>query len=251
MADDFIVADGGKWAGGAPGAPSHQAQHEPGSWYKFIVPGAPNRLDVPKPSQSPWRGVALLNFFKSGALIGVGSGFLAEADVIVTAKHNLATKPYDAVGIWMAYDAVSNPAPPTVPIKGWAVHRDLDLAIFLLGTAQPGVFALGGELPPDHSGLTLAGYALPYADGRPRYSFAIGPAMPSDALHLNYAINTLGGDSGAPVFIVPGGVPTALGVHVEAQVLAGQGNGAVRLSAQVVNDIRQMTAWVRKRVGGQ
>ena len=244
-----VIGDGGPWKLGDPGAPSHTLSIQ-GPEFKIILPDVPNRLDVPAPTQTPWSGVGLLNFFKQGNLVLVGSGFLCQPDVLVTAKHNLTAKQYDAAGVWMGFDAKHNPHIQPVTIKAYAVHKDLDLAIFILASPQFGAFELGGQLPAAHAGVALAGYALPYPNGAVRFSYGIGPVKAADTSRLAYAINTREGDSGAPVFTVVNGIPHAVGVHTEAATILQLGNSGVHLSPPVVQDLFKMIAWARGQIGG-
>jgi V8-like Glu-specific endopeptidase len=248
----LIVYKGGVWRHGDPDKPMNFGQKSPGPKFKIILPGVPNRVDVPVPTKSPWQGVALLNFFNQNNLVGVGSGFLCRNDVIVTAKHNLTGENYDAMGIWMAFDSQSNPRPATLVPRAFATHRNLDLAIFILPSQQQGSFELGGVLPPAPAEVTLAGYALPYTNGAVRFSYSTGPLVPTaDANVLTYMINTREGDSGAPVFVVTGGLPRAIGVHAEAAAGPQSGNNGVRLNATVVRDLLKMIDWARTQIGGK
>ena len=83
-----------------------------------------------------------------------------------------------------------------------------------------------------------------------RYSYAIGPVTAADSTQLAYAINTREGDSGAPVFVVNNGIPTAVGIHTGAQGNLKSGNSGVHLSPPVVQDIFKLIAWARAQIGG-
>ena len=243
-----VVGAGGRWTYAPPDLPGASVAGGETD-FKIILPNVPNRVDVPAPSQIPWGGVGLLNFFQHGNLVLVGSGFLCQPDVLVTAGHNLTAKQYDSAGVWMAFDALHNPHVQPVTIRAFATHKDLDLAVFILGSKQFGAFELGGQLPAAFAGVTLAGYALPYPNGAVRYSYAIGPIKGADQTRLSYAINTREGDSGAPVFVVINGVPQAVGVHTEAAANPQLGNSGVHLSPPVVQDLFKMIAWARTQVG--
>ena len=246
---EAVIGEGGRWTHAQAELPGAQAEHD-GAHFEIILPNVPNRVDVPAPSQAPWSGVGLLNFFQAGNLTLVGTGFLCQPDVLVTARHNLTAKQYDAAGVWMATDALHNPHVQPITIKAYATHKDLDLAIFILASPQFGAFELGGQLPPAFAGVTLAGYALPYPNGAVRFSYAIGPVKAADPTHLSYAINTREGDSGAPVFVVVNGIPQAVGVHTEAAANPQLGNSGVHLSPPVVQDVFKMIAWARTQIGG-
>lgn len=243
-----IVGGGGPWTGGPSRSPGRRRPRRAG--IRSILPGAEDRVDVHSPTNAPWRGVALLNMFRAGSLVLVGTGFLSEPDVVVTARHNLTSVAYDSAGAWVGYDARANPGVVPSTIAAYATHRDLDLAVLILATGHPTAFRLGGDLPPDGSGLELAGYSMPYADGTARMSRASGPVRGEAGGSITYAISTREGDSGAPVFTTVGGVPRAVAVHTEAASLPHLGNGGVRLTPQVVADLAVMVNWARAQIGG-
>ncbi|MCZ8282159.1 MAG: serine protease [Aquidulcibacter sp.] len=248
---ESILDGGGIWPYGNPGKPLHSFQESAGHRFKTILPGLPNRLDVLAPLTSPWQGVALLNFFQQNNLVGVGSGFLCQRDVLVTAGHNLTGAIYDAMGIWMAIDAQSNSnVTPLVPLA-YAIHRTLDIAILILPSQRQGAFTLGGALPPAGATVTLAGYALPYADGTVRLSYAAGPLVQAGAENLlSYRINTREGDSGAPVFVTTGNSTRAIGVHTKSGANLQTGNIGVPLNAPAIQDLSTMIDWARAQIGG-
>lgn len=247
-----LVEAGGVWTNGDPEPMARFPVPKGSAEFKIILPDASNRVGVPAPQQTPWRGIGLLNFFKNRNLVGVGSGFLCQPDVLVTAKHNLTAAVYDAAGVWLGFDGLTNPHTQPLKPMAFATHRQLDLAIFVLPGAHQGAFELGGPLPPTHAGVTIAGYSMPYENGAARFSFGIGPLVtPSGPNQLAYKINTREGDSGAPVFVVPGGVPQALGVHTEADALGLASNSGLHLTPAVVTDISRMIAWARGQIGGR
>ncbi|RSV32163.1 trypsin-like peptidase domain-containing protein [Sphingomonas sp. ABOLH] len=246
-ADDSVVQDGGAWTTPDASVPGRR-RGRVGT--RSILPGAPERATVPDPADTPWRGVALLNFFRGGSLVLVGTGFLCEPDVILTARHNLTSVPYDAGGVWLGYDARTNGAVQPTGIKAFAYHRELDIGVLVLWKAMPGVFTIGGALPPAHAGVTLAGYSMPYSDGAARCSFGVGAVRAEAGTSLGYAVSTREGDSGAPVFTVEGGAPRAVAVHAEAAKGDPSANTGVRLTAQVVADVATLIEWARAHVGG-
>lgn len=246
-----VVGGGGVWANAPLDAPWHP-EAESGADFKIILPGGTQRADVLAPAQSPWNAIGLLNLSHHGQSVVVGTGFLCEPDVLITAKHNLVSTPFDAAGVWMAYDAQRNGTVPAVSIIAWAVHRTLDLGILILGAPQAaGGFALGGTSLAPHTTVTLAGYAMPYANGSARYSYAQGVVTAVDVTQLSYLINTREGDSGAPVFVVANGIPMAVGVHTEAAIAPTLGNTGVLITPAVASDFSILIAWARTQVGAQ
>lgn len=216
--------------------------------FSVVLQNGPNRADVPAPLQSPWQGIGTINLFDQGNVSLVATGFLCAPDVIVTAKHVLTTTAYDSGNIWLGFDAVHNPGAPKLSISAYAEHNSLDLAVLILSTQQQGAFALGGPTPPPHAGVTLAGYAFPYKDGHTRFSFGNGPITQASRTQISYLIDTEEGDSGAPVFGVFNGQPTAIAIHTEAATGA-QGNSGVWLTQGVIADIHALIAIARAHGG--
>lgn len=247
---EAIIGGGGRWPHRTVDMPAHRPPVEH-HIFKKLLPGVADRLSVANPATVPWRGIALLNLFNNGNLVQVGTGFLCQPDVLLTARHNIRSgRPYDALGIWFGIDARNNPAVPTVAVRAYALHRDLDLAVLILSASQPGTFPLAPPPVPGAAQLTIAGYALPYPDGSVRLSYASGNFTAAAADKLTYAINTGEGDSGAPVFVSAGGVVQAVAVHSGSAPDPIPANTGVGLAPPALNDLAQMIAWARTQTGG-
>lgn len=245
---EAIIGGGGIYSGCKPGEPSlvpDSYATPPQSPFKSILPGAGPRTRIQEPLDLPWRNVGLLNFFNSGRVVTVGTGFLSEPDVLLTARHNLTARPYDAVGLWFGYDAKLNPNTPAVGIRAFAFHRDLDLALFILETPQQSAFILASPALP--ATLTLAGYAMPYPDGTVRFTSGNGPLNSVRDSLITYGINTREGDSGAPVIRSLDGTSVAVGLHIESADSVLLGNQGLAFSQDVMDDIAQLAEWARQQ----
>jgi V8-like Glu-specific endopeptidase len=167
----------------------------------------------------------------------------------LTAKHSIVeSEPYDAVGVWVAYDSRYNPTSPAIPIAAYALHSTLDIAVFVLASSPGGAVGMADAPVQQGAQLTIAGYAMPYADESVRYSSGSGVLTSANPTALTYYINTSTGDSGAPVFCISDGVATAVAVHTEASNNPSLGNSGVALSAAVRADIAELVAFARSNV---
>ncbi len=107
------------------------------------IPGASARVDVINPTDTPWRSIALLNFFRGRRLASIATGFLVAPDVLLTAAHAVTgSRPYDALGVWMAIDARHQPDVQPIPVIAFALDAGLDIAIFVLGAPSPDCLSL-------------------------------------------------------------------------------------------------------------
>jgi V8-like Glu-specific endopeptidase len=193
---------------------------------------APRRDPVSSPYSYPWDGVALLNFFRHGGFQGHATAFFVAPDLLITAAHNLTRTRPDAVGVYPAYDAQLNPT-GNLGGRAWAVDEGRDVAVIV--THQPWSASLGiGTAAP--AAVTLAGYAYAYDGGAPRMTFATGPAAKAGH-ELRYPLLVDEGDSGAPVFVHDEGAATAMAVHFDRRVEAGESFGVGQFADE---DLRQI-----------
>ncbi|MEH3036192.1 MAG: serine protease [Sphingomonas adhaesiva] len=248
---ESVIGSGGGWRLDTPASPAKPLPAQARVAAKGILPGAPGRVTVPDPAESPWRGIGLLNLFSGGNLVRIGTGFLCQPDVLLTARHNLLPANYDAAGIWLGYDRILNPDVQPRLIRAWATHSTLDLAVLILSSASPGTFRLGGAVPGDDAVVTLAGYAMPYPDNGARCTYSDGKVVASSATRLSYVISTREGDSGGPVFVESGSTPRAICVHTTSAAAGDPGNSGQPLTPQVVSDIETMIEWARAQIGAQ
>lgn len=237
---------GGAWSARPAPRVSGPKRRAAGPSASTILPGAPERVTVAHPDAAPWHGTALLNLFSGQALVRVGTGFLCEPDVLLTARHNLLPVNYDSAGVWLGFDARLNPGVAPVAVRSYATHKSLDLAVLILAGSSPGTFDLGRS-PPGK--VTLGGYALPYPDQGARLSYAEGDVTDATTDRLSYLISTREGDSGAPVFVTSQGTPSAVAVHTSGAAPGAPGNSGQRLTEAVIADIRLMIAWAREQTG--
>lgn len=249
VVSDPVVGTGGAWRIAAASAPGRPPVRQPGPSIRGILPGAAERVTVAAPATAPWRGVALINLFVDKTVVRIGTGFLCEADVLLTARHNLLPATYDSAGVWLGYDRSTNPGVQPALIRAWATHSSLDLAVLILSTSAQGVFELGGPLAQIATTVALGGYGMPYPDNGGRLSQSEGPVAGVSQAKLSYVISTREGDSGAPVLAADGQRLRAVGVHTSSANAGEAGNSGQPLTPAVIQDIRTMTAWARAQIG--
>lgn len=243
-----VVLCGGRGFAAPHQAPACSEQVNQLHPYSLLV-GASERQDITSPTSPPWGCGALLNFVRQGQTVSIGTAFLIEPDVLLTAHHSITdSQPYDAVGVWIAVDARYNPNPPSVQIVAHAFHATLDLAVLILASSQNGPIGMGDAPTQPDAQLSLAGYAMPYDDSSIRYSSGSGPLQSATATTLTYYIDTRPGDSGAPVIYEDAGDAIAIAVHCEATDDTGQGNTGVALSSGVRADIATLISYARSQV---
>jgi hypothetical protein len=151
---------------------------------------------------------------------------------------------FDSAWAWPGFDAVGA-ANPGRPLRAYAFHATLDLAVFALGPGGGAPIALSSEVP---EAVRLAGYAFPYADGRARLTVGEGPVTDAGAALLRYRISTLPGDSGGPVFSQGTAGWAAHAVHTDGATDVAAGNGGVRLTTAVQADLPALIAFARSQL---
>lgn len=214
-----------------------------------LLSGAVPRVPVPDSRVAPWRTVGLLNFYHRGILVTAGTGFMCAPDIMLTARHNLTGKTFDAAGVWMAYDKQKNPVGP-IGIVGREVHPDLDLAVLVLAASQPSFISLASPSVPATAQVSIYGYGFPDLDNTPRLSMATGPVNGSDNASLAYLLNTQEGDSGAPIVARGGaGTVSAVAVHTTSKGTTANSNFGTLLTPEVISTIGQLVARARSAAG--
>lgn len=244
-AKDVLGENGGSWTAERAAAPDHFVQAPFGP--QEILPTAGPRTNVATPGAAPFSAIGLVNLFRGGNLVLVGTGFCCEPDILVTAKHVLTTAGYDAAGVWMGYDARTNASVTPQAIAAYATHATLDLAVFVLASNQPAHLPIGGTVAADDQ-VQIAGYGYAYNDGKPRFTFGQGKVAAAVGSTFSYVISTREGDSGAPVTAANAVGQKVVGLHTGGQSAGGDGNTGLVFSPAVTADLRVMIDWARTQV---
>ena len=210
-----------------------------------------DRQDISHPNVAPWSGGALVNACIGNQICQVGTGFLCQADVLVTAKHVVINPDNpDNINVFVDYDPRNNPAVQAASIIGHAHHRVYDLTVYILGQAFPWHYPVGVALPvPANLPLTVAGYGFPYPDETSRYSSGKGNFISQNDTTFSYAMSVARGDSGAPLFTVQPGQPTVIGFHTDSASTPTGNPTGLCFTAPLVAVLNNMIALARQQIG--
>lgn len=217
------------------------------------------RSRVPSTDSVPWRQICCLEI-ESPYGRYIGTGWLASPRTVITAGHSVFHR--DRLGGFASLIHVSPgrngaafpfgriTATRFETVKGWIDRQEKGCdyaAIFLPEPLSGQVGALPAVALADHElegkEINLSGYPLECLGEQWRAEGGISHVA-GDRLY--YAADTLGGQSGAPVFIsslmTDGSVETkVIAIHTygieETPEEFGQANSATRLTAQVLSNI--------------
>ncbi|MFE2124542.1 trypsin-like serine peptidase [Rhodococcus aetherivorans] len=218
-----------------------------------VILGKDDRVRIQNTTDVPWRRICALRItFRTGAIYR-GTGFFIGPRTLATAGHCVylhgqggwATKievSPGANGSARPYGSVETSQFRSV--GGWVNGKrpEYDYGCIVLPTGAFGGRNLGqfsvGVLSPQAllaKPAVLAGYPgdKPFAEmwGMARKIKTVSPTT------LTYDIDTMGGQSGAPVYIKRNGVRTVVGIHNYGALT---GNSATRVTSEVY---RRLAAW--------
>jgi len=218
-----------------------------------VIIGTDERNRIINTAVFPWRAICALRITAQNNRQFIGTGWLISARTVLTAGHcvfmheeggwaksiqvipgcNDAAQPF-GLHVGTALRSVS----------GWtsSKNRDFDYgAIILPPSARPGdatgYFGLAVRNDSSLSGgtLNLSGYPSDKG-GRQQWFMAQRPKALSNRV-ITYDIDTVGGQSGSPVWLLQDGQRYGVGVHTNGSV---SGNSATRVNTEVFS---QVTSW--------
>lgn len=222
-----------------------------------VVIGADNRVRIMNTGIYPWRAICSLLITAKDNSKWIGTGWLVGPRTVITAGHcvymhdhggfaknievipglNVAAKPF---GSGVSSNLRS--------VQGWtnSKNREFDYgAIILPANYRPGdrtgFFGFGVKTDAYlmSSVLNLAGYPgdkKGIRNGDQQWFMALKPKSVSSRV-ITYDIDTMGGQSGAPVWVKVGDTRTCVGIHTNGHF---SGNSATRIVTPVFNNIQ---AW--------
>jgi V8-like Glu-specific endopeptidase len=218
-----------------------------------VIIGPDNRVRILNTSIFPWRAICALKITANDNSKWIGTGWLVAPRTVITAGHcvymhdqggwpksievipglNDASRPYGS-GVGTSFRSVN----------GWvqSKNRDYDYGAIILPTNyrpgdQTGYF--GYAVKDDNylkaATLNLSGYPGDKG-GNQQWFMALQTKSVSSRV-ITYDIDTVGGQSGAPVWIKIGNDRYCVGIHTNGQ---NSGNSATRIVLEVFNNIK---AW--------
>lgn len=218
-----------------------------------VILGTDDRVRITKTADIPWRRICALRItFPTGAVYR-GTGFLIGPRAVATAGHCVYL--HNQGGWARKVEVIPGSDGSTKPfgsaevthlrsVGGWVNGRkpESDYGCIVLpngafGGRNLGSFAISAMSPQAivAKPAVLAGYPgdKPFAEmwGMARRIKAVGPTT------LGYDIDTMGGQSGAPVYIKRNGARTVVGIHNYG---SSGGNSATRVTRPVA---RRLSAW--------
>ena len=218
-----------------------------------VIIGTDDRVRISPTTSFPWRAICSLRITAQNGNRFIGTGWLVAPRTVITAGHcvymhdqggwpksievipglNDAARPYGSY-VGTSFRSVS----------GWVndKKREYDYGCIILPTTsrpgdKTGVFGFAVKDNPYllSAYLNLSGY--PGDKGGNQQWFMARKAKSVAPRVIYYEIDTMGGQSGSPVWVKVGNARYAVGIHTNGLV---SGNSATRIVQPVFNNIQ---AW--------
>jgi V8-like Glu-specific endopeptidase len=215
-----------------------------------VIIGVDERIRVTNTTTYPWSAICALGITAANGRRFIGTGWMISPRTVVTAGHcvylheeggwaqsitvipgcNDAVEPY---GSHVGTDLRS--------VTGWtsSKNRDHDYGVIILPpSTQPGAttgtfgFATRTDAFLLNAALNLSGYPGDKG-GRQQWFMAQRPKSVSEHV-ITYDIDTMGGQSGSPVWVLENGGRFGVGVHTNGH---SSGNSATRITSGVFNNL--------------
>jgi glutamyl endopeptidase len=221
-----------------------------GSYGPIMVPevviGTDDRIRVQATNVYPWRAICSLKITAADGRRFIGTGWFVSARTLITAGHCVFM--HEAGGWVRSIEVIpglndaSRPFGSAVAtqfrsVTGWtqSKKRESDYgAIILPENARLGDqtgtfgFAIRNDAFLTSAKLNLSGY--PGDKGGNQQWFMAQKATSVSQRVITYDIDTMGGQSGAPVWVLQDGKRYAVGVHTNGH---SSGNSATRIESNV------------------
>jgi glutamyl endopeptidase len=222
-----------------------------------VVIGTDDRQQVGNFKDYPWRCIASLRITANDGSGWIGTGWLVNRRVLLTAGHCVYMADH---GGWVKQiEVIPGRNGNTFPfgscvatgfrsVLGWTRdnNRDYDYGVILLPENcaygdRLGWF--GYQVRNDDDLKTQTVNISGYPGDKPQGTqwFLSGGVKKVETFEFEYDIDTAGGQSGSPVWIMQNdGLRYGLGVHTDGSV---NGNSATRVTQEVFNNV---TAWIKE-----
>jgi len=217
------------------------------------VIGVDNRVRINPTTGYPWRAICALRIRTSTGNNYIGTGWLISPRTVITAGHCVYM--HNEGGWAQSIEVIPALNDSTQPYSsgsssrfrstaGWTrdKNRDFDYGAIILPTAyRPGdtvgFFGYTARTDADllSKTLNLSGYPADKG-GNTQWFHARAPKAVAGRT-ITYDIDTFGGQSGAPVWILENGSRYCVGIHTNGH---NAGNSATRVITEVFNNL---TTW--------
>lgn len=224
------------------------------------VLGADDRRLITPTTEAPWRAICALRITTRMGVQLVGTGWLINPRVVVTAGHCVYSHGLggwmDSVEVIPALDFEARPLGSVVgtrlrSVDGWIRDRspEYDFGAILLD--QP--VQLGSEfftpLPLSDAELSgilanIAGYPSD-REMASRLFYHARAVQSVGTRRLQYDVDTFGGQSGSPVWVTrPDGTRVVVAIHTNGISPGVKFNSGTRITADVLQQLREWSAQV-------
>jgi glutamyl endopeptidase len=218
-----------------------------------VIIGADNRVRISPTTTYPWRAICALKITAKNGSRWIGTGWLISPRTVITAGHCVYMHDQGgwakSIEVIPAMNDASRPyasasSSTLRSVTGWtqSKNRENDYgAIILPSNYRPGAttgyfgFGVKDDAYLKASVLNVSGYPGDKG-GNQQWFMALKPKSVSSRI-ITYDIDTMGGQSGAPVWLKVGEARTAVGVHTNGH---SSGNSATRIITAVFNNLQ---AW--------
>ena len=218
-----------------------------------VIIGTDNRVRISPTTSYPWRAICALRMTAKDNTKWIGTGWLVSPRTVITAGHCVYLHGHGGwpkkIEVIPAMNDASRPYGSFVgttfrSVNGWinSKNRDYDYgAIILPSSSRPGDktgtfgFAVKDNNYLKNSFLNLSGY--PGDKGGAQQWFMAQKAKATSSRVIYYDIDSMGGQSGSPVWVKVGNTRHAVGIHTNGHIT---GNSATRIVTPVFNNIQ---AW--------
>lgn len=218
-----------------------------------VIIGNDDRVRVTNTTSFPWRAICALMITAANGNRFIGTGFLVGPRTVITAGHCVFM--HDQGGWARSIEVIPGLNDAARPfnsavsgtlrsVTGWTQSRNREFdygAIILPANARLGDrtgwfgMAVRDDAFLRAASLNTAGY--PGDKGGNQQWFMAQRAKSVSARVITYEIDTMGGQSGSPVWVLQNDQRYAVGVHTNG---ASSGNSATRITGDVFN---RMMGW--------
>jgi len=211
-----------------------------------VIIGTDDRVRVGNTTLYPWRAICALRITAANGRQYIGTGFFVSPRTVITAGHCVYMHNEGgwarSIEVIPGMNDAARPFGSAVSrtlrsVSGWTQSRNREFdygAIILPANARLGDrtgffgFAVRNDAALRTAALNLSGY--PGDKGGAQQWFMAQRAKALSARVITYDIDTMGGQSGSPVWVMEGGARYAVGIHTNG---AGSGNSATRIEGSV------------------